>query len=368
MRTAFLLPFLVPQLLASSSAFAWGERGHDTVARVASRIIASDKDPEVAAYGRFLISKENMLAHLANVPDIVWRRPELKLDDVNPPSHYVDLEYIITPGKLGTAEALPQTFAEYRRRVEANCQKKDAQCAPGNTAAERLEKAGHVPFRIQNLSESIKAQLSEVRKLEGDAKTAKLSEALLYSGILAHFVGDIANPHHTTSDYDGWHTGQGGLHSYFETEMVDAQDLSLEKEVFIEAIRHNPASILAKANEEAPLPMAWELIRNSHSLTSKLAAVDEENSLLKKSEIESKNKGQSKPKSGKRAKAERRPPAAAAGAYRDFVVLRLAMGADSLARFWKAAYVGAQKPDVSFYKSYDYPVKPDFIPLGYDVK
>lgn len=356
---------LLPTLLGSSSAaWAWGERGHDAVARVAARLLAADEDPAVAAWGRLLSGREHMLAHLANVPDIVWRRPELKLDAVNPPSHFVDLEFILPEGKLTPSYAFPTTIEEHKKRIDANCQKKGAPCAAGKDTRQRLEKAGHAPFRIQALMASATEALSEVKKLDGEAKTKAMSQALLHLGVLAHFVGDLANPHHTTADYDGWFTGQGGLHGYFESDMVDIQNLGLEYDVFTEAKRHRPAAGLAKAGEEQALPMAWELLKSSHAELGSLTELDLKHSLLKKSDGDGKKDG-SGAKRGK--KAERRPPAEVASAYRDFIVLRLAMGADALARFWKLAWVQAQKPEVSFYRSYDYPVQPEFIPLGYDV-
>lgn len=363
-RLSWLLGSLLSSLLAPSAAWAWGERGHDAVARVAARILMADEDPEVAAWGRLLSSREHMLAHLSNVPDIVWRRPEQKLDALNPPSHYVDLEFILPDGKLSETQDFPQSIEEHRKRIEANCQKKLGPCAPGKTPGERLQKTGHAPFRIQGLMATATEALKEVKNAEGEAKTKAMSQALLHLGVLAHFVGDLANPHHTTADYDGWFTGQGGLHAYFESDMVDIQNLALEQEVFIEARRHKPAANLAKAGEEQALPMAWQLLRSSHVQLSTLTQLDKQVSLLAKSDGDGK-KTEGGSKRGK--KAERRPPAEVAPAYRDLIVLRLAMGADALARFWKLAWVQAQKPDVSFYRSYDYPVQPEFIPLGYEV-
>ena len=45
--------------------------------------------------------------------------------------------------------------------------------------------------------------------------------------------------------------------------------------------------------------------------------------------------------------------------------MRIAMGADALARFWTEAWTDGGKPDLSFYRSYHYDVKPELIPLRY---
>jgi len=51
--------------------------------------------------------------------------------------------------------------------------------------------------------------------------------------------------------------------------------------------------------------------------------------------------------------------------YRKFLVERLSVGADALAAVWIAAWDAAGRPKLQGYQSYSYPVKPDFIPLGY---
>ncbi len=44
-----------------------------------------------------------------------------------------------------------------------------------------------------------------------------IQDALVYGGLMAHFVGDASQPYHNTIDHDGYAAGEGGIHSYFET-------------------------------------------------------------------------------------------------------------------------------------------------------
>jgi hypothetical protein len=99
--------------------------------------------------------------------------------------------------------------------------------------------------------------------------------------------------------------------------------------------------------------MAWELTMASHARLHALHELDRKSSLLKKSD------------KALRKRAERKPSQQVASAYRSFLVERLSVGADALAAVWIAAWDAAGRPKMQGYHSYYYPVKPDFIPLGY---
>lgn len=47
---------------------------------------------------------------------------------------------------------------------------------------------------------------------------------LQLAGVLGHYVGDLAQPMHDSSDYDGQSIGRRGIHQYFESKLVDATD------------------------------------------------------------------------------------------------------------------------------------------------
>lgn len=354
LRSAWILP---PVLLWSSLTFAWGERGHDAVTRVAARLVANDADPEVARFGTLLQKKENMLAHLANVPDIVWRNMGKDIDDLSSPSHYIDLEYILDDDRrLPKPADFPQDFPNFEKAIGKNCDKKRKACSPGKDIDEKVQKVGHAPFRVEQLAGLLKERLSQLKALEksgsAEEKTATLDEALLYAGILSHFIGDLANPHHTTKNYDGWEKDQGGLHGYFETEVVDSLGLDLEAQVLDEAERHRPMKDFAALPGQY-LKMAWTLVTESHQHLDELEKLDERFSLLSKSD------------SSNKKKAERKKASDVRERYRNFIILRLAVGADALSRIWIDAWKGAGQPDLAFYRSYNYPVKPDFLPLTY---
>jgi len=386
---------LLSASLATSVAYAWGERGHDACSRIAARLLADHKDPETAKFGAFLQKKENMLGHLANVPDIVWRSMGAELDKTSSPAHFVDLDFILAPGPLPLAEKLPSTIDAYVKALDKNCARKskDYPCVSGKTIEEKLQKAGHAPFRIESLSQDLLQAFKELKALEIEPgksgepgvdqsegsgngqriekKNAIVDRVLLLSGILSHYVGDIANPHHTSADYDGWDSGQGGLHGYFESDIVDSLSLDLEATVFDEAQRHEPMAARFAKHPHNYLEQAWELVIDSHEKLAELTRVDMQNAVLQKSmDRESKDEpnGKDQTKSsrtGPREKAKRKAVAETRQVFRNLVILRLAAGADALSRIWLDTWQQAGKPDLSFYRSYHYDVKPEFIPMRY---
>jgi hypothetical protein len=366
MRIHILLSLSI-SLSLGSNAFAWGERGHDAVSRVATRILVESEELDAEKLGRFLQRKENMLGHLANVPDIVWRNISKDMDELTAPSHFIDMEYFLSPGLPPKAEDLPADIAALLAAMAKNCGRGMAlPCVPGNSDLARISKVGHAPFRIQTLTEDLTKIFRQMKDAEAragaraiekdDTRNELMAKALLYAGILSHFVGDLANPHHTSIDYDGWETDQGGLHGYFETDIVDSFPLDLEATVLDEALRHPPMASSFARHPHLPLRQAWELALDSHSQIKTLRDFDMKYSLLEKST------------NGDRAtrkKAKRREAKDVRNKYRNFIITRLATGADALARFWVDAWREGGKPDLEFYRSYEYNVKPELIPLRY---
>lgn len=206
----------------NTDAFAWGERGHDLIARVAARLVAQrSSEPTLVAP---FIAKEHMLGHLANVPDILFRDlPEAK--GVEGPTHYFDSEYVFaTP----TVQGFPVAIADAVKMSEDH-------------GKNLFDHVGTAPWRISQLFYLYVAALKSAKPADPakPLSRAELEEAvnraLLYAGVMAHYVGDLSQPLHTTVDYDGWKKDQGGIHSYFEEAVVNAFPLSLDYEVFAAA-------------------------------------------------------------------------------------------------------------------------------------
>lgn len=333
-------------LVFSPSAHAWGERGHDLIARAAVRImlIRSQNNPNIkAVFG----AKEHMLGHLSNVPDIVWRGINKTTDELGTPTHFIDLEYLNHKYSVTT---FPRTLAEAGAILASYCQAKNqAQfCQKKATNQSGVATAGTAPWRVEQF----------FRRMVTALKAAQVDEALVNAGIMAHFVGDLANPHHTTIDYDGYAAKQGGIHAYFESDIVTSYGFDLDVDVLRYALEQQPFTKVLKisdGNSTDPLRIAVALTFNSHDRLTALNKIDREQA-LKKPSSEAK---------GMRIKAERRDAAEVNHAFRSFVIERLALAADTLANLWSTAWLAAGSPNFAQYQSYFYAVAPEFVPPDY---
>lgn len=325
----------------ASTAHAWGERGHDVVTRVAARLVAARMvdDPSLSAP---LVGREHMLAHLANVLDIVWRSGDAAKS--NGPTHYIDWEKVLASPAYAAA---PRTYAKAVELAKAR-------------GFDLAKDVGTAPWRVEQLMASLTAALAKVKQLPaaelqgGKQLEERVNEALLYAGILAHFVGDLSQPHHSTTDADGWETGQGGIHSYFESELVNAAPLQLEADVYAVALATNPArGLISIYGEDDALSIALAESFDGLHHVEVVRTLDRDHAVIAKGDSKAK-----KP-------AKRKPASAVLPYFQPLITERLATGADVLATLWINAWTAAGKPDMRAYKSFAYPISPEFIVPSY---
>jgi hypothetical protein len=360
-----LRSIFIAVLCLSTHAYAWGERGHHSVAIVAARLSAQELGPDVSL-SRILIDKEFMLAHLANVPDIVWRSIDQATTDLNVSTHFIDIEYVAASPTL---VLLPRTFSATQTAVRERCKlttlANDTICSDiAANGSDAIAKTGTAPLRVQQLQQMMAAAfLRAGQAKDTKAKIEAVNDALIAGGILAHFIGDLAQPLHTTRDYDGFETGHGGLHAYFESDLVQAQDLSLLDSVYRAALPRRELKVLlssiAKVDRERaetlPMELAYAEALDSHANLERLRAMDKKTALKRASSGEH----------GMKIPAVRELPAKVAASFRPFIVQRLSLGAQTLAHLWVAAYKQGGSPDLKDFKSYYYPVAPTFIAPAY---
>jgi len=356
-----VLCLLVGTLIAPR-ALAWGERGHAVVTRVAARLILARQGGD---FGDTLLARELMLTHIANVPDIVWRNMGRDVAALNGPTHYGDLEYY---GSAPVLAQMPLSIQALAHKMIARCAESAAvrSCPRDAHGHPTASMAGTAPFRIRQFFAALKQKLT---RLANDEKTGHTphdvkkdtDQVLVAAGLLSHFVADLGNPDHTTRDYDGYAVGEGGIHAYFETDIVNAYSLTLAEEVYKTALARAPFAQLLKplpASQHAdPLVWAYQLALDSYRQLGPLSALDRRYAVLKL--------GSTDDTHGPRTKARRRPARDAAPAFHDLVVKRLALAADATARFWTEAWNEAGRPQLLEHLSYVYPLAPDFVKPDY---
>ncbi|MDD5361223.1 MAG: T9SS type A sorting domain-containing protein [Ignavibacteria bacterium] len=77
---------------------------------------------------------------------------------------------------------------------------------------------GIVPFAIISYTDSVKIYLQQ----------HNWQYAMLKAADLGHYVGDAHNPLHNTRYYDGWSTFSNGIHSRFETGLINRDSAYLQ--------------------------------------------------------------------------------------------------------------------------------------------
>jgi hypothetical protein len=188
------------------SACAWGNEGHRLINRLAIANLPADAPA-------FLRSEAAIseIEYLGPEPDR-WRSPaEAELSAVQAPEHFIDLEPADALGPL------PRRRLDFEASVFASGQ--------------RPEKIGLQPWEATEVWQRLKAALREYRQLSADHKETRSVEqvAIFYAGWLGHYVGDAAQPLHTTVDYNGWvgpnpsgYTTDHKIHWQFEGPFVGA--------------------------------------------------------------------------------------------------------------------------------------------------
>lgn len=337
-------------LLTSTQAFAWGGRGHDTICRTASFLVKEQGLKE------YLQNKPQMMGHLCNMPDFYWKSLGGEANKLGNPTHFIDIEVIgldvkdipVDYKKLiadftGTAnkykndgttiKSIPQEFgsswwrADQFMRIIAGLEKEFALATPPANFKE--EQNNDLPYN-------------------------KLAYQMVTSmGLMGHFVGDNSQPFHTTADYDGYGTGHGGIHSYFEDAVVGQFDGDLDALVLKEARGMKKPEFLKPATTIEKMKVLSVISNKEIPKILKLDPVKKKSTLNKEKGMEIKTA------------AEREPASVAFKKMKPLIVTEMARGAVLLANLWDEAYVKAGKPKLGAYKSYKYPFTVDFVAPDY---
>lgn len=188
------------------AARAWGNEGH----RMINRLAVSNLPSDVPAFLRSPLALDEV-EYLGPEPDR-WRSPaEPELNAAQAPEHFIDLELADALGPL------PHRRFDFEAKVFA--------------AGERPEKIGLQPWQTTEVWERLKAALREYRHLAAAHQDTRPVEqaVLFYAGWLGHYVGDGAQPLHTTIQYNGWigpnphgYTTAHTIHWQFEGPFVGA--------------------------------------------------------------------------------------------------------------------------------------------------
>jgi hypothetical protein len=198
--------FLLLLLLAAVPAFGWGEQGHYIVNEAATVALPTDMP-------HFFYQAFPELIWLAYDPDR-WKGGGKSIDAANDPDHFLDYEYV-------EGLNLPESRYEFI----------DLMYTSGRLRKHGIHnaEAGFVPWRIAEVTQKLEVEFRNWRRAApGSTERAIIERDIIhFAGILGHYAGDSANPHHATISYNGWvwpnpnnYAIDCGTHSRFESNFV----------------------------------------------------------------------------------------------------------------------------------------------------
>ena len=193
-------------LITAIPAFGWGEKGHYLTNEAATFGLPNDMP-------LFFYKAYPELIFLAYDPDR-WRGAGESLDAANPPDHFLDYEYVahlnLPPDRYKFIDLLATSGTTRRYGIT-------------NTTA------GFLPWKIAEMTELLTSEFRQWRFAPPNSRERAFIERdiIHVAGILGHYAGDSANPHHATFNFNGWvlpnpnhYPNDCDTHSRFETEFV----------------------------------------------------------------------------------------------------------------------------------------------------
>jgi len=348
---SFLLSgvFSLAVLTSSTEAFAWGSRGHASICEAAVFLLKSQPLKE------YLQNKPQMMGHLCNIPDIYWKSLSSETRKLGDPGHYINAE------NLGLkVKDIP---TDYRKIIETYTGQASLS-KPNSKIYSVPEELGSNWWRADQFYRLAIEEGQKLKTLTSPANSKdEQNEELPYNksfyqmivdlGLMGHFIGDASQPLHSTSDYDGYAANHGGLHAYYEDSSVAYFDADLVDRIVKKA-----------RSMKTPKWVQQKTLIENMKLFSELA-VDDMKTILKLDPIIKPSTIKIEKGMSLKTPAERQPASIGFKKFEKLFIDEMARSSYLLAHMWDEAYKTAGEPPMKAYKSYRYPLTPEFVAPDY---
>lgn len=224
----------------ATPAGAWDCRGHRAIT-----YLALDRLPDDAPAWLRDASVRDAIASNSCEPDRWRATTSPQLQHVNNPDHYIDVEDLEPFGL--TLHTLPPFRYECVRVMSEALAKNPEKFEPIDPLKDRYftrRWPGFVPYSIAEAYGRLQVSFKTLRMLEAakDPKRAPQIEGekaniVAQMGILSHFVGDAAQPLHTTRHHHGWdqrvpnpngYTTRYTFHAYIDGDILEHHGLNYD--------------------------------------------------------------------------------------------------------------------------------------------
>ena len=193
-------------LLLAPAAHAWDYDGHRTVNQLALAALPVDfpvfvREPDNAERIAFLAGEAD---RWRNVPDLPIKQSGGSWTD-----HFCDLEQIPHAGlDLATLPSFRYDFAVQFAAGRAAHPENFPPIDPAKNSDHTAEWPGFAPWAITEYFERLRSAFSYLKVLEELGRPAEIANAranvVYLMGVMGHYVGDCAQPLHTTIHHNGW--------------------------------------------------------------------------------------------------------------------------------------------------------------------
>ncbi|MCS6838931.1 MAG: hypothetical protein NZ480_08800 [Bdellovibrionaceae bacterium] len=346
-----------------SEGRAWGLRGHGLICEAATHLVESNELRE------FLVARIPMIIHLCNVPDIYWKSLPNDIRKIGDPTHFIDPEILGLPiSKIDT------NWKKLKKRFEG----KPNRFRPEQTITNLESELGSLWWRTEQFfrlgsyewQKATNFPPPQNRKEEQDEQlpfNQGVYKGLVFLGVMGHFVGDASQPFHVTADYDGYRAGHGGIHSYYEDDLVAhlpadwiTQIIEEAKKIRTQLVEEKKNNFLKEKDILKSMRLFSEVGYQDIPEIYKLDPVISPS--MEKIEKDEKGNKQKVP-------AIRAPARDSVTTFAPLLRVQMARGALYLAHLWERAFKQSQKGKQSLallkYKSYRYPFQPEFVAPDY---
>ncbi|MGH7992806.1 MAG: hypothetical protein ACREDQ_04775 [Limisphaerales bacterium] len=186
-------------------AGAWDYEGHYVVNQLALASLPTNFPAFV-----FTPAVRERIAFLAGEPDRWRNSPDLPLEQVNPPDHYIDLEELKKYGL--TPETLPPLRYDFVEQLAVFRAAHPLQFPADDLTKDKAhtrQLVGFLPWKIVEDYDKLKSCFSYLKAYQDaggtPAEIENAQENIIYiMGVMGHFVGDGSQPLHTTMYFNGW--------------------------------------------------------------------------------------------------------------------------------------------------------------------
>lgn len=220
---------LLPWAVFTVTTSAWDYAGHRTVNQLALAALPADfpafvREPANAERIAFLAGEAD---RWRNVPDLIMKQSGGSWTD-----HFCDLEQIPDAGlDLAKVSSFRYDFILQFAAGRATHPEKFPGIDPAKNADHSAQWPGFAPWAISEHYARLKSGFSYLKAFEELGTAGEVANAranIVYvMGVMGHYVGDCAQPLHTTVHHNGWigqnpneYTKWSGFHSWIDGGFV----------------------------------------------------------------------------------------------------------------------------------------------------